>query len=193
MLTEKLKNKHIILASQSPRRQELLKSLDINFEIEARPVDEVFPDHLKKEQVVIYLAELKAASFQKGIEENTIVITSDTIVCYQNEILGKPKDADDAFQMISKLSGGKHSVITGVNLLSKNKSKAFFSETIAHFDDLSNEEINYYIEEYKPYDKAGAYGIQEWIGKIGINKIEGCYFNVMGLPLHRLYQELSVF
>ena len=193
MLAEKLKEKKIILASKSPRRQELLKGLDIEFEIETKEVEEIYPNHLQREEVAMYLATLKAEPFKNNLSDNTIIITSDTIVCLGHKVLGKPKNSDEAFEMINSLSGNKHTVITGVHLLSVDKAKSFYSATTVYFKSLAEKEINYYIEKFKPYDKAGAYGIQEWIGYIGIEKIEGCYFNVMGLPLNKLYEELNQF
>ena len=198
MLLENLKNYKIILASHSPRRQYLLKELGIDFEIKIKDNGEIkfketYPKTLKKEQIALYNAELKAKAFENEIPDNTILITADTIVCLGNEVLNKPDDYDDAVKMLSKLSGKKHQVITGVCIKStiKNKSISFYDTTNVYFKELTEKEITYYVDKFKPYDKAGAYGIQEWIGYIGIEKIEGSYFNVMGLPVQRLYEELK--
>ena len=191
MLQEKLKNKNIILGSKSPRRQNLLSRLDIEFSIQTQDVDEDFSDDLIREEIPVYLAELKASEF--NLSENDILITSDTTVFLNGNIMNKPQDRNESFEMISNLSGNQHTVITGVCLSSKNKRKTFFVETEVYFNDLTKEEINYYIDKYQPFDKAGSYGIQEWIGYIGIKKIEGCFFNVMGLPLQELYKELLFF
>ena len=191
MLQEKLKNKNIILGSKSPRRQNLLSRLDIEFSIQTQDVDEDFSDDLIREEIPVYLAELKASEF--NLSENDILITSDTTVFLNGNIMNKPQDRNESFEMISNLSGNQHTVITGVCLSSKNKRKTFFVETEVYFNDLTKEEINYYIDKYQPFDKAGSYGIQEWIGYIGIKKIEGCFFNVMGLPLQELYKELLLF
>jgi len=184
---------HIILASKSPRRKELLSLLGINFEAKIKEVEEVFPQNLKREKVAIYLSELKANAFKDEIKNNEIVITSDTIVCLDDEIIGKPKNKLEAIMILEKLSGKKHSVITGVTLFSKSKIKSFFVETEVYFKKLTIKEIQFYVENYKPYDKAGAYGIQEWIGAIAVEKIKGSYYNVMGLPTKELYEELSQF
>ena len=191
MLQEKLKDKNIILGSKSPRRQNLLGGLDIEFSIQTQDVDEDFSEDLIREEIPVYLAELKASEF--NLTEKDILITSDTTVFLNGNLMNKPQDRNESFQMISNLSGNQHTVITGVCLTSKNKKKSFFVETEVHFNKLTVEEINYYIDKYQPFDKAGSYGIQEWIGYIGIKKIDGCFFNVMGLPLNKLYQELLTF
>jgi septum formation protein len=188
-----LKDYHLILASQSPRRHQMLKELGLEFEIRTKEVDEVYPEELTPEQIPVYLAELKASAFESDFTNNELVITADTIVCVDNWILGKPKDREDAFKMLSALSGRSHQVISGVCLKSKDKKVSFATTTSVHFKELSKQEIDYYIDNYKPFDKAGAYGIQEWIGFIGIDGIEGSYFNVVGLPIQRLYEELSKF
>ena len=193
MIAKKLQDKKLILASKSPRRQDLLRGLGIDFEIVTKDVEEIYPDHLKREQVPIYLAELKAKAFENDIEENTIIITSDTTVLLDDDILNKPKDIEEAEQMLKRLSGRTHSVVTGVCLTSKDKQHSFYSETKVVFKTLDQEEISYYLKHFSPLDKAGSYGIQEWIGYIGIEKIEGCFFNVMGLPLNKLYKELEAF
>lgn len=190
MLREKFKNNTIILASGSPRRQQFLRELDVDFEIRLKDIDEVYPDHLKAEEITNYLAELKANAFQNELVNNDILITSDTIVWLNNKALGKPKDAKDAFEMIKEMSGKAHEVITSVCIKTNRTSAIFFDKTIVKFKYLTDSEINYYIDLYKPFDKAGSYGIQEWIGLVAIEKIEGSYANVVGLPTHRLYDEL---
>lgn len=189
MLSEKLKNKNIILASGSPRRQELFKELGLDFSIQVKVVEEIYPSKLKEEEITDYLAELKAAAFTE-MAENDIVITSDTIVWMNNKAIEKPKDKQQAFEMLQALSDKGHKVITSICIKTFNSQKVFHDETMVYFKPLSMEEITYYVENYKPFDKAGAYGIQEWIGFIGVTKIEGSYFNVMGLPVHKLYEEL---
>ena len=193
MLSEKLKNKHLILASGSPRRQELLKDLDIDFSIQVKAIDEVYPSNLKAEEITNYLAILKAKAFENILKDDEIVITSDTIVWHYNKPLEKPKNAAQAIEMLQELSNEVHEVITSVCLKSNNKQKVFFDITKVHFKELTINEIKYYVENYKPFDKAGSYGIQEWIGFIGVTKLEGSYFNVMGLPVHKLYEELLIF
>ncbi|MCB0380955.1 MAG: septum formation protein Maf [Flavobacteriales bacterium] len=185
--------KEIILASKSPRRQQLLKDLGLDFQIVLKEVKEIYPPELKREEVPMFLSKLKAGAFVVDLKPNQLVITSDTIVCLEDRIIGKPKDRDDAFHMLSDLSGKMHEVITAVTLTSLEKQVSFFVITEVYFKTLSNLEIDYYINEYKPYDKAGSYGIQEWIGYIGIEKIVGSYFNVMGLPVKELYDELEKF
>ncbi len=187
MLKEKLKDYNIILASGSPRRQQFFKDLNIDFTIEVKKVDEIYPDHLKGTAITDYLADLKSKAYNLSAKD--ILITSDTIVWLENQALGKPKDAADAFKMLRKLSGKKHQVITSISIKNLHFQKIINDVTTVSFKVLTNEEINYYIKNYKPFDKAGGYGIQEWIGFIGIDKIEGSYFNVVGLPVHKLYQE----
>ncbi len=186
-------NKKIILASASPRRQQLLKELGIDFTVEIKPVDETAPKELRAQQIPLYLSQLKAAEFKNTIDDNTVVITADTIVWINEKEIGKPKDYADAVNMLKTLSGNMHEVFTGVTLTSKNKSHSFFVTTKVFFKPLTENEITYYLDNYKPFDKAGSYGIQEWLGYIGIEKIEGSYFNVMGLPLKELYEELGKF
>lgn len=188
-----LKDYQLILASQSPRRHQMLKELGLDFKIQTKDVEEVYPDHLKGEEIPVYLAKLKAEAFVLDMNEKELVITADTIVCVDDMVLGKPKDRADAVKMLKMLSGRSHQVISGVCLKSKEKEATFSTTTHVHFKELSLEEIDYYIDNYKPFDKAGAYGIQEWIGFVGIDGIEGSYFNVVGLPIQRLYQELSKF
>jgi septum formation protein len=171
----------------------MLKELGLIFEIRTKEIEEVYPDGLEPEQIPVYLSELKAKAFEKDIKANELVITADTIVCVDDWILGKPKDREDAVKMLNALSNRSHQVISGVCLMSKKKKVSFSTVTNVHFKALSEEEIDYYIDNYQPFDKAGAYGIQEWIGFIGIDGIEGSYFNVVGLPIQRLYQELLNF
>jgi septum formation protein len=194
MIFERLKEFKILLASQSPRRQQLLKDLGIDFEIKVIDgIEEGYPENLKSHEIALYLAEHKARHYTDYIDDKTILITADTIVWLNNEVLEKPVDFNDAVNILKKLSGNKHSVITGICLMTKSKSKSFYVETEVSFKNLSEEEIKYYIENYKPYDKAGAYGIQEWIGYVGIEKISGSYYNVVGLPVQKLYTELNNF
>ncbi|TKG88488.1 septum formation protein Maf [Puteibacter caeruleilacunae] len=183
----------IVLASKSPRRQQLLKDLGIEFSILTYEVDESYPESLPSIEVAEYLAKKKLDPFFPIKDDNAIIITSDTTVCIEDEVLGKPADEADAYRMLRKLSGKMHQVITGVAIASKDKSISFSSTTNVHFKELTDDEILHYIANYKPFDKAGAYGIQEWIGYIGIDIIEGSYFNVMGLPVQRLYEELNTF
>jgi septum formation protein len=189
MRSEKLKNKNIILASGSPRRQELFKELGLDFSIQVKEVEEVFPSSLKESAITNYLAELKAAAFI-DLAENDIVITADTIVWLNNKAIEKPKDKQHAIEMLKELSGKGHKVITSICIKTFDSQKVFYNETMVYFKALTMEEIFYYVEKHEPFDKAGAYGIQEWIGFIGLTKIEGSYFNVMGLPVHKLYEEL---
>lgn len=191
MLSTKLSKYSIILASNSPRRQELIKSLDIPFSIKTKEVEEIYPKELKHSEITDFLADLKATPFKKELKENELLITSDTIVWINKRALGKPKNYEEAFQMLKEISNNKHEVITSICITSKSFQKTVNDTTSVNFRELSDEEIDYYINTYKPFDKAGAYGIQEWIGKIGITKIEGSYFNVMGFPVHKLYKELS--
>ena len=193
MLKNRLKSKNLILASGSPRRQELLKSLGVPFKIRIKEINEVYPKHLKKSEISDYLAQLKSNAFVEELNPKDLLITSDTIVWYHNMALGKPKSKDDAFQMLQKLSGKTHEVITSVCLKSLQKEDIFNSITKVTFKELSTEEIKFYIDNYNPMDKAGAYGIQDWIGQIGITKIEGSYFNVMGFPIHKIYSQLLKF
>ena len=184
---------NLILASKSPRRQNLLKELGFDFEIRTKEIQEIYPPELQREQVAVFLSELKASAFVEGLNTKDLVITSDTIVCLGDEIIGKPTDREDAIKMLGKLSGNKHEVITAVTLLSKEKQHTFYDVTEVYFKELTSEEIEYYIDKYEPFDKAGSYGIQEWIGYVGIEKIIGSYFNVMGLPVKRVYDELIQF
>lgn len=193
MLLDKLKNYHLYLGSQSPRRQLLLQGAGIPFTLlPPTHVDETFPSSLKGKDIALYLAEKKAETYKSYLNNNnSIVITADTIVWINQKVLGKPVDKKDAIQMLTELSGNEHIVYTGVCIKMKNKSKCFYSETVVKFRHLSREEIEYYVNQYKPYDKAGSYGAQEWIGYIAIQEIHGSYFNVMGLPIQMLYAEME--
>lgn len=182
-----------ILASKSPRRSQLLHSLGIEFEVKTKEVNEIYPDNLSKEDIPVFLAELKAKPFLADLRKNDLLITADTIVWHDGKVLGKPKDKAGATKMLHQLSGKEHQVISGVCLTSHDKSKSFYAISNVQFKNLTNEEIKYYISEYKPFDKAGAYGIQEWIGSIGITHIEGSFYNVMGLPIQKLYEEIQKF
>jgi septum formation protein len=194
MFNEKINQHHIILASRSPRRQYLLNELGINFEVLIRDVEEVWPPELFREEIPCYLCKLKADAFNiKEYDDQTIIITADTVVLLNDQVVGKPVDRADAISILKRLSGNKHEVITGVCLLSKQKETIFHVESDVYFRRFSDAEIEWYIDKYQPYDKAGAYGIQEWIGYVGIEKINGSFFNVMGLPTQRLYIELCRF
>jgi septum formation protein len=193
MLNEKFKNHKIILASGSPRRQQFLKELDIDFEIRLKEIEEIYPDHLQAEEITDFLAKLKASAFEKDLQDNEVLITSDTIVWLRNQALGKPNDTNHAVKMLSEMSGKTHKVITSVCIKTKQKELVFHDETLVTFASLTFEEIEYYLKNYQPYDKAGSYGIQEWIGLVAIEKIEGSYANVVGLPTHKLYKELMNF
>lgn len=182
--------KKIILGSNSPRRKQLLDLLDLNFVVEVREINEVFPKSLDVDKVAEYLANLKAAKFT-NIRSETVVITADTLVILDKQILGKPKDKTEATKMLESLSNRSHKVMTGICIKSKDKTFSFACTTKVFFKNLTSSEINYYIENYKPFDKAGSYGIQEWIGAIGITKIEGSYSNVVGLPLDKVHKYLN--
>lgn len=182
--------KRIILASNSPRRQELLRGLDLNFTVEVhKGIKESFPTDLPADEVPLFIAREKAADYQ--VPDDAVLITADTVVIIDNEVLGKPKDAAKACHMLGRLSGRTHHVVTGVCLTTSDRQVAFSSKTNVTFRELSPAEIQYYVKTYKPFDKAGAYGIQEWIGHIGVISINGSFFNVMGLPVARVYEELK--
>ncbi|WP_406683394.1 Maf-like protein [Seonamhaeicola sp. MEBiC1930] len=191
MLNEKLKNHHLILASGSPRRQAFFKNLGLDFEIRLKPVKEEYPDRLTHFEISNYLAQLKALPFKDDLKDKDILITSDTIVWHNGKALGKPRDKDEAYAILKSLSNKTHEVITSVCFTSKNYEKTLHNITKVTFKELTDKEILFYINTYKPYDKAGAYGIQEWIGEIGVTKIEGSYFNVMGFPIHLVYKTLN--
>lgn len=185
-----IRNKKVILASQSPRRQQLLSQIGFSFEIRTKPVEEIYPDDLTSAQISEYLVRLKADAFTL-IDSDEIILTADTIVWHENKALGKPNDADEARKMLQSLSGKSHEVITSVGIKTNQNLHIFSDVTQVFFRDLSLQEINHYIKHYQPFDKAGAYGIQEWIGAIGIKKIIGSYNNVVGLPTEKLYHELK--
>jgi septum formation protein len=191
MLRNKLKQYQIILASGSPRRQQFFKDLDLDFNIRLKEIEEVFPPELKREEITNYLAELKASAFEGELDDNEILVTSDTIVWHNQKALGKPKDKAEAFAILKSLSNATHEVITSVCFKTNTKTDVLFEITKVTFNELSDEAIDYYIENYHPFDKAGAYGIQEWIGFIGVAKIEGSYANVMGMPVDKVYQYLN--
>lgn len=191
MLKEKLKKYTLILASGSPRRQQFFKDLDLDFEIRLKEIEEIYPPELKKAEITDYLAALKASTFDGELKENEILITSDTIVWHENKALGKPKNSEEAFEMIKSMSGTTHEVFTSVCFRTSFTSTVINDVTKVTFNDLSDESILYYIENYKPYDKAGAYGIQEWFGFMAVAKVEGSYTNVMGLPTAKVYEYLS--
>lgn len=193
LLAEKYQNHKIVLASKSPRRQELMKGLDISFEVRTMEVDENFPPALQREEIPLFLSKLKAQAFLPEMKENEVVITADTVVWVNDHVLNKPEDRNEAIAMVKELSGNHHVVYTGVTITSKEKTISFFDETKVYFETLTQEEIEYYIDKYQPYDKAGSYGVQEFIGYMGINKLEGSYFNVMGLPVHQVYKKLMEF
>jgi septum formation protein len=191
MLKNKLEKYTLILASGSPRRQQFFIDLDLNFEIRIKEIEEIYPSELKASEITNYLAELKASAFEGELQPNEILITSDTIVWLNNKALGKPKDKQDAFEILKSLSNTTHEVITSVCFKTTEKIALINDITKVTFNVLEDEAIRYYIENYKPLDKAGAYGIQEWIGFIGVSKIEGSYTNVMGLPTDKVYEYLS--
>jgi septum formation protein len=191
MLSEAIKKHKIILASGSPRRQQFFKDLGLDFEIRLKPVKEEYPFRLKHFEISDYLAQLKALPFKEELKKKDILITSDTIVWHQNKALGKPLDAQDAFAMLKSLSNTTHEVITSVCFTTTTYEKTLNDITKVTFKELTDAEIGYYIEHFKPFDKAGAYGIQEWIGQIGVTKMEGSYFNVMGMPTHLVYKALN--
>jgi septum formation protein len=191
MLRNKLKKYTLILASGSPRRQQFFKDLDLDFEIRLKEIEEIYPPELKAHEITNYLAELKASAFEGELKPNEILITSDTIVWHNNTALGKPKDEQDAFKILKSLSNATHEVITSVCFKTNEKVEILYEITKVTFTELSDEAIHYYLENYKPYDKAGSYGIQEWIGFIGVSKIEGSYANVMGMPTDKVYEYLN--
>lgn len=192
-MLKKFKNYNFILGSNSPRRKEILKEIGLDFSIFPSNIDENFNKEIDLEDIPVFLAEKKANALKNKLKENDILITADTIVIYKNELLSKPENSYQAKEMLEKLSGKSHKVITGVCLLSKNNKSIFSSKTIVTFNDLDKFEIEFYINKYKPFDKAGSYGIQEWIGLIGVKKIEGSYTNVVGLPASMVYTELKKF
>ncbi len=186
-----LDNYEIVLGSQSPRRNELLKGLNLNFTVEVIDVEENYPKSIVGVDIPMYLAEKKAKAYISKMKDNTLLITADTIVWHEGKVLGKPVDENDARKMLQTLSGKTHQVITGVCISTVKHKKIFHVISEVRFSRLSPMEIDYYLENYQPYDKAGSYGVQEWIGYVGVEHINGSYFNVMGLPVQRLYNELK--
>ena len=193
MLKKLSKKYNIILGSASPRRKELLSDIGLRFSIQTTDKEETFSTTIKEEEIAEFLAKQKAEFLSVNLQQNDLLITADTIVSFKNELLNKPKNKEEAFKTLNKLSENTHKVITGVCLKSKNKEIVFSVTTLVTFKELSEDEIHHYINKYNPYDKAGAYGIQDWIGKIGINNINGSYTNVVGLPISELYQHLKLF
>jgi len=191
-MLENLKKYHIILASNSPRRKELLSGLGVEFEVRTLPdIDEAYPVELQGGEIPRYISKEKADAYSAFLKEGELIITADTIVWLEGAVLGKPTDRAEAIDMLQRLSGKKHQVFTGVTLTTTKGQKSFFVSTDVFFAQLSQEDIIHYVDTFHPYDKAGAYGVQEWIGFVGVERIEGSYYNVMGLPVQRLYTELS--
>jgi nucleoside triphosphate pyrophosphatase len=193
MLSQKFKDRNIILASGSPRRQQFLKDLDLEFTIRLKELEEKYPPDLKETEITDFLAKLKAEPFINDLKNKDLLITADTIVWLDDNAIEKPKNKHEAFEMLLKLSGRTHKVISSICITTISKQSIINDSTLVTFKDLCHDEINYYIHNYKPFDKAGSYGIQEWIGFIGIEKIEGSFFNVMGFPVHKFYQEMMKF
>ena len=194
LLIDRLKNHRILLASKSPRRRELLKGCGLEFEIaEGRDAEESFPADMPLGEVAEYLSKIKSEAYADMLTEGDILITADTVVIAAEEILGKPKDREDAVRMLRLLSGSSHEVVTGVTLRTTSRERSFSCRSVVRFREMSDGEIEYYIDTYHPYDKAGAYGIQEWIGYVAISGIEGSFYNVMGLPVQMLWVELEKF
>ena len=185
-----IKNYKLILASASPRRQQLMKDAGFTFEVRLKNVEEKYPQELHLENVPEYLSKVKASAFREELKADEVLITADTVGCIHDRVLGKPADRKEAISMLQKLSGNRHLVVTGVSVTTRTEQLSFSSRTDVFFKHLSNEEIEFYVDTYKPFDKAGAYGIQEWIGYIGIERIEGSFYNVMGLPIQKLYETL---
>lgn len=192
MFSPKLQDYKIVLASGSPRRQQFFKDFGLDFEIRLREIDEVYPDHLEGAEITDYLAELKGKAFE-DLADNEILITSDTIVWHKNQALGKPKDAEDAFEMLKNLSDSTHQVITSISFKTNDEISTIHDYTEVTFSALSDEMVSYYISNFKPFDKAGAYGIQDWIGLVGVKSITGSYTNVMGLPTHLVFDYFKNF
>ena len=194
LLHDTLKNHRLILASQSPRRRQLLSDCGLEYELAERyEVEELFPATMEADEVPVYLSRLKSEGYPAELAENDILLTADTVVIIDNEILGKPADEAEARAMLRKLSGRAHRVTTGVTLRSKSRVESFAVQSDVYFRALTDEEIDYYVERYRPMDKAGSYGIQEWIGYVGIERIDGSFYNVMGLPVQRVYAALAEF
>ena len=191
---DNLRKYSVILASGSPRRKELLSSIGIDYKVRViNGIDENYPENMRAEDIPQFISRKKAAAYRQDMSNGELIITADTVVAVDNKILGKPKDKTEAVKMLNLLSGRKHQVITGVTVMTSEREETFATVSNVSISKLSDEEIDYYIEKYKPYDKAGAYGIQEWIGMIGVTEIEGSFFNVMGLPVQRLYTLLKTF
>jgi septum formation protein len=184
-------NLTLVLGSKSPRRQSLIRDMGFRYRIHTSDVEEIYPSDIELSKVPEFLSELKSIPLIESLQENEVLITSDTIVLFENQILGKPLDRDHAIEMLRSLSGKKHDVITGVCLQSISKKVNFSTLTSVYFSHLRDQDIIHYVDTFEPFDKAGSYGIQEWIGLIGVQKIEGCYYNVMGLPVHDIFQQLQ--
>lgn len=194
MMLDNLNKYQIVLASNSPRRKELLQRMGVNFKVRTLfGIDESFPDSLRGEDIVCYISRNKAEAYRSSMAENELLITADTIVYLDGEVMGKPKNAEQAKEMLHKLSGKTHQVITGVTIVTAKRTENFGVTSQVKFAELTDEEINFYVDNYLPFDKAGAYGIQEWIGIVAVEEIKGSYFNVVGLPVQRLYQKLKSF
>lgn len=193
-MLENLAAYRIILGSNSPRRRELLAGLDLSFDVHVIPgLEENYPDSLQPQEIPVFLSKQKAEAYLSTLEDQVLLITADTIVWNETEVIGKPKDREEAIRMLRSLSGHEHQVVTGVCLTTTKKQETFSVVSSVRFASLTDEEIIYYVDKYKPFDKAGAYGIQEWIGYVGVESISGSFYNVMGLPVQRLYQELKRF
>lgn len=184
-------DKRIVLASKSPRRYELMKMAGLNFEVITKDVEEIHPAGVAPEDVPLHLAKLKAEALSEHLATHDVIVGADTVVILNGRIYEKPKDRNDAINMLEQLSGNVHKVVTGVCLLTKNAEVSFTETTRVHFNELNRAEIEYYVDNYKPYDKAGSYACQEWIGAVGIARFDGDYFNVVGLPINRVYKELK--
>lgn len=193
-MLENLNKYEIVLASNSPRRKELLQHMGVNFKVRTLfGIDESYPDSLRGEDIVCYISRNKAKAYQSSMAPNELLITADTIVYVDGEVMGKPKNAEQAKEMLHKLSGKTHQVITGVTIVTAKRTENFGVTSQVKFTNITDEEINFYVDNYLPFDKAGAYGIQEWIGIVAVEEIKGSYFNVVGLPVQRLYQKLKTF
>lgn len=189
---ENIQHYKIVLASNSPRRRELLSGLNLEYTVRVLPdIDESYPDTLKGEDIPMYISREKAEAYRNSMAEDELIITADTVVCINEKVLGKPQTLEEAKEMLRELSGKTHQVITGVCLMTRDLQRTFSATTQVTFDVLTEDEIEFYVEKFRPLDKAGAYGVQEWIGFVGVSRLEGSYFNVMGLPVQRLYQELK--
>lgn len=189
---ENIQHYKIVLASNSPRRKELLSGLNLEYTVRVLPdIDESYPETLKGEEIPMYISREKAEAYRNSMAEDELIITADTVVCINEKVLGKPQTQEEAKEMLRELSGKTHRVITGVCLMTRGLQRTFSATTQVTFDVLTEDEIEFYVEKFRPLDKAGAYGVQEWIGFVGVSRLEGSYFNVMGLPVQRLYQELK--